>query len=334
MRISASAPGKLILMGEHAVVYGEPGLVLPLRQLRAVVTLTAAPQPRLEAPDLNLFTDLSTGIAAMGPDVSTQSLHPLEVTLLKAQHHLHTHHNLPQQLPNLCFHIRSDIPVKRGMGSGTAISCACIRALAAYYHCRLNVAEVEAFAQAMDQIYHGRPSGIDAAVIAHERALRFQRDPKGAPVVRFLDVPHLALLIGDTGPAAPTADVVAHVARRHARDPRIAEVIQRMGALVRSAEQALRNQQWQVLGQLLFENHQCLQALEVSTPTLDHLITQAEALGVAGAKLSGAGQGGICFALFDAENPNVDAQVKALRQAWKPVCTQLYDFSAALSDAD
>ena len=320
MSLSASAPGKLILMGEHAVVYGEPGLVIPLPSLRARVRLTAATSPRLEAPDLNLITELSTGIQVLA---DASHLHPLEQTLLKAQHYLHTRYGVPRDLPTLCFHVSSDIPVKRGMGSGTAISCACLRALAAYYRIpRLLADEVEAFAQEMDTLYHGRPSGIDAAVIAHERPLRFQRPKTGPPVVRFLDLPPLALLIADTGPAKPTVEVVQQVAESYGRDPRIAEVISHIGQWVLQAEDAWRSQRLDKLGQLLFANHEALQKLAVSTPTLDKLVSQARQLGIPGAKLSGAGQGGVCFALLTPGREQ--EQTRALRQQWSPHCLGLY----------
>lgn len=320
MSVSASAPGKLILMGEHAVVYGEPGLVLPLPGLRAHVRLTAAPSPCLEAPDLNLITELSTGIQALA---EAEHLHPLEQTLLKAQRHLHTRYGVPQALPRVCFHVSSEIPVKRGMGSGTAISCACLRALAAYYDIpRLKADEVEAFAQEMDTLYHGRPSGIDAAVIAHERPLRFQRSPSGAPVVRFLDLPPLSLLIADTGPARPTVEVVQQVASLYAREPRTAAVIAQIGQWVLQAEDAWRHQRIDLLGRLLFLNHEALQHLAVSTPTLDTLVLQARQLGVPGAKLSGAGQGGVCFALLTPGREQ--EQTQALRQRWAPHCLTLY----------
>lgn len=313
----ASAPGKLILMGEHAVVYGEPGLVLPLPHLRAFVSFYPADTPQLHAPDLKLFLD---------EKALNASQHPLVITLRRACASFTAHH--PPTLPALKYLIQSDIPVKRGMGSGTAISCAVFKAFAAYYQQEVTHSDIEAFAQQMDQMYHGQPSGIDAAVIAHERPLRFQRTVTAtgsAAQIRFLDVPPLPLLIADTGPAQPTAEAVARVAQRYQHEPQVPQVIRRIGELVIAAEQALAVSNLSALGALLFENHACLQTLGVSSPALDQLVLAAQTVeprgAVAGAKLSGAGLGGICFALL---HPPEAVHRKALHGRWAPLCQGLY----------
>lgn len=314
-----SAPGKLILMGEHAVVYGEPGLAIPLSQLRASVSFYPAESPRLEAPDLDLFLDSA--------DLIT-SEHPLALTLQRACYYFSVHYQTPTHLPALCYQIQSDIPVKRGMGSGTAISCAIFKAFAAYYQCKVSLDEVQSFAQQMDQVYHGQPSGIDAAVIAHERPLRFQRllahggEP---PQITFLALCPFSLLIADTGPARPTAEAVALVAQAYQKDPKAAVMIRRIGELVKAAEAALMAGDMTSLGALLYENHQCLQALGVSTPALDYLVAGAQVLRsqgvVAGAKLSGAGLGGVCFALL---YPPEALHREQLISCWAPTAQHIY----------
>lgn len=317
--LSESAPGKLILMGEHAVVYGEPGLVIPLPQLRAFASFYAADTPRLEAPDLHLYLD-QTALAF--------SQHPLVLTLQRANRYFSACDKASAQLPSLCYQIQSDIPVKRGMGSGTAISCAIFKAFAAYYRQRVSLDEIQSFAQQMDQIYHGQPSGIDAAVIANERSLRFQRSLTLAgtpPQITFLASPPLPLLIADTGPAYPTAEAVALVAQRYREDQKTSLTIRRIGELVNAAEIALIAGDFTTLGGLLFENHQCLQSLGVSTPALDTLVSVADDLvsqgAVAGAKLSGAGLGGICFALL---HPPEELHKELLSDRWEPFCQGLY----------
>jgi mevalonate kinase len=317
--LRTSAPGKLILMGEHAVVYGEPGLVFPLPDLRASVSLYKTDSLQLDAPDLNLF---------LKADALVSSEHPLVLTLKRASAYFTSRAPLPEGLPVLGYQIQSDIPVKRGMGSGTAISCAVFKAFAAYYGQTVSLTEVQRFAQQMDQIYHGQPSGIDAAVIAHERPLRFQRnitEPGREAQITFLEIAALPLLIADTGPARPTAEAVAKVAEAYRRDPAIPRVIQRIGALVTAAEQALLAGDMNTLGALLSENHQCLQSLGISSPALDHLVREAHERVppgvVAGAKLSGAGLGGVCFALL--QQPEVIHR-EVLSAHWAPVCQGLY----------
>lgn len=317
--LRASAPGKLILMGEHAVVYGEPGLVLPLPGLRAFVSFYPADAPQLHAPDLNLF---------LNEDAMMASRHPLVTTVKRAYAYFAARDDLPESLPALRYEIQSDIPVKRGMGSGTAISCAVFKAFAAYCQQVINCSDIESFAQQMDQIYHGQPSGIDAAVIAHERPLRFQWSSTlgGTAPITFLDFPALPVLIADTGPARPTAEAVHRVAQRYQCEPQVPQIIRRIGKLVSAAEQALMTGNMSALGVLLSENHACLQDLGISSPALDQLVLTAQTMlpheAVAGAKLSGAGLGGVCFALL---NEPAAAHREALRTRWAPLCQRVYE---------
>ncbi len=317
--LRTSASGKLILMGEHAVVYGEPGLVFPLPNLRAWVSFYKADAPQLDAPDLSLF---------LNAEAMASSAHPLVLTLQRAGAYFSSRDQGPEALPAVRYHIQSDIPVKRGMGSGTAISCAVFKAFAAYYQQAVSLSEIQRFAQEMDQIYHGQPSGIDAAVIAHERPLRFQRNmnaSNGEAQITFLASPSLPLLIADTGPARPTAEAVALVAEAYRKDPQIPRVIRRIGELVGVAERALVAGDMKTLGALLFENHTCLQALGISSHALDHLVFEAREMVsqdvVAGAKLSGAGLGGVCFALL--QQPEAIHR-QALSTRWATLCQGLY----------
>lgn len=293
------ACAKLILMGEHAVVYQQPALAVPLPSLRARVWIESSESPGilLEAPDLPAVWDL--------PTAPLSSPEPLLETLVQALNRL----DLPW--PDITLRIESEIPVARGLGSGTAISAALWRALTTHFNRFPPQAETLAFVQAMDQIYHGRPSGVDAQVIVREKPLCFQRGQAVAPL--RLARP-LALCVADSGQTGETRTQVERVAAWCEREPlRSAEVLAEIGALVVRAQDCLAQGELETLGELLNRNHELLIELGVSTPVLDQLCTTARQAGAWGAKLSGAGGGGVMLCLLPdpASAPALEAALQA-----------------------
>lgn len=287
--IQASACGKVILCGEHAVVYGTPALALPLPQLRAVAEIREDGRPcSLLAPDLNL--DLL---------VSPEQSHPLVTTVLSALGHFDS------PLPAAQIKVSSQIPIGRGLGSGTAISAAIFRALANYFGRTVERAEEQAFIHQIETLYHGRPSGIDGAMIGHERALCFVRGQRP----RFLELPTgWSLLIADSGETTPTHVMVNGLRQRRDADPqRYDPLIAAIGELCQQAEVCLKNNQMDQLGQLLNHNHDLLCQLGISTPRLDALVDAALAAGELGAKLSGGGGGGVLFAITQDRAQEIEA---------------------------
>lgn len=302
--ILGQACAKLILMGEHAVVYHHPALAVPLPSLRARVWMepSASQGLLLEAPDLLAVWDL--------PVAPASSPEPLIETLIQALTLL----NLPW--PNATLRIESEIPIARGLGSGTALSTALWRALGAFFNRFPPLAETLTFVQSMDQVYHGRPSGLDAQVIVREQALYFQREQGVRPLP--LAQP-LALCIADSGQSSQTRNQIEKVALWCAREPvRSAEILAEIGALVSRARDCLARGEWETLGALLNRNHELLVEMGVSTPALDQLCSAARQAGAWGAKLSGAGGGGVMFCLLPepACAPAVEAALRTAGATW------------------
>ena len=148
----------------------------------------------------------------------------------------------------------------------------------------------------MERIFHGRPSGIDHAVAALAAPVRYRKGDEG-PDLSPLAMPRLQLVVLDTGLAGDTQALVQGVAdRRPAVDP----LLSRIGALTAELIDALAaDQPPAVLGELLTENHRLLAQIGVSTPNLDRLVGFARKAGAHGAKLAGAGGGGVVLALVD-----------------------------------
>src|SRR5690606_15792122 len=141
-------------------------------------------------------------------------------------------------------------------------------------------------ALAVERRFHGTPSGVDVAVSVVGGVLRFQRSERTP-----LPAPTWQTVILDTGEKGDTASLVARVT---AQRPGIDPLLRRIGALVEEAQACLDDAD--TLGPLLDENHALLRQLGVSTPGLDDLTEFAREHGALGAKLSGAGGGGVALA--------------------------------------
>lgn len=278
----ASAPAKLILCGEHAVVYGRPAIAVPLADLRAEATVQPG-QPgsglRLHTPDLGEIWAADESVA-----------NPL-VTLARAT-------VAALGLPDdLLITLRSQIPIASGMGSGAAIGTAMVRAIAAYAGRELPPAEQAALVYESERGFHGTPSGIDNSVVAYERAIWYLRGQP--PTIEPLRIREpLTLVIGDTGVRSATRLPVGAVRERYEANPAsYEELFAAVGDLAIRARAALAAGELIALGAILDTNQALLEQIGVSSPELDRLVAAARAAGALGAKLSGAGWGGVMLAL-------------------------------------
>src|SRR5574341_3719 len=145
---TASAPGKIILFGEHAVVYGRPALAVPVTQVHADVEVSDGSQPGIwiDAPDINVHNELNT----------LASDHPIAAAI---HNFLFLSHVSP--FPSLDIKIPSTIPVAAGLGSGAAVTVALVRALSRHLNHPMRDDEVSAFTYEIEKLHHGTPSGID-----------------------------------------------------------------------------------------------------------------------------------------------------------------------------
>jgi mevalonate kinase len=303
----ATAPGKVILLGEHAVVYGQPAIAVPVTQVRAAAAIEAgAPGSRLTLVAADLETQVSLENA------------PRDDPLAAAARLVLDHLSAPE--PDAVLTIESTIPIASGMGSGAAVSTALVRALAGYLGHRIETAEVSALVLEVEKLHHGTPSGIDNTVVAYEQPVYFVREQ---PIERLEVGTPLTLLIGDSGDPSPTGEIVGDVRRAWQRDPaRYDALFDRIGELAREGRNAIESGSIDELGTRMDENHELLVEMGVSSARLDALVELARNAGAAGAKLSGAGRGGNVIALVD----DGAAQVaQALRDAGARhvICTKV-----------
>ena len=302
-RSQASAPGKIILFGEHAVVYGRPAIAVPVADVRAQATLEVAPSNagfRIVAPDLErdyLLVDAA-------PD------DPLAKTVQITLEYLGQNHP-----PDATLHVTSTIPLGRGLGSGAAISAAIVRAMAEFFDQSVPTEAVSNLVYQVEKLYHGTPSGIDNTVISYEQPVYFI---KGRPVQRLRVVNLFTLVIGDTGIVASTRKVVGGVRHRWQVDAQRYEgYFDEMSVIARHAKMIIEQQGMpvQALGKLMNENQELLENIGVSSPELEQLVKAARVAGAWGAKLSGAGGGGNMIALVPPQPDVVAAVSNALTEA-------------------
>ena len=301
--IQATAPGKIILFGEHAVVYGYPAIAAPVTQVRA----TAIIQPgdgtgvQLVMPDLGRMQSL---LEAAADDALALAIH-----LVKEAAGL-------TEWPDFSLTVTSTIPIASGLGSGAAVTAAAVRALAIFLN-RPDLAtneQVSALTYQVEQIHHGTPSGIDNTVVSYELPVYFVRQQPQNRIETFnVGVP-LRFLVGDTGVGSPTKIVVADVRRQWEQEPeRFNALFAGCGRIADLARTVIEQSDLAHLGALMQENHALLQEMSVSSPELDKLVAAACRAGALGAKLSGGGRGGNMIALVTEET---EATVRAaLRQA-------------------
>ena len=293
--ISATAPGKIILFGEHAVVYGQPAIAVPVNQVKARAIISARPdQPRgwvnFQAPDI--------GLEKNWDDLPAD--HPLVLVVrgvLEA-----TQINQP---PAMTIRVSSSIPIAAGLGSGAAVSVAMIRALSEFLGRPLLDEDISDLAFEIEKLYHGTPSGIDNTVITYEKPIFFTRkdtDQKGMMEPFQVSKP-FTIVIGDSGFPSPTAAAVADVRKAWQEDSMLfQDLFNSTGKIVYQARQAIENGDIAALGPLMNENQSLLEKMGISSFELDRLVQAARQAGANGAKLSGGGRGGNMIALVPKES--------------------------------
>ena len=299
----AFAPGKLILGGEHAVVYGQPAIALPVAAVGATATVLVEDRPASGPPQLLLdLPDLGERWSA-----DEQPDHPLTRLAIRTLNQLGVR---PDR--SLTVVLESSIPIASGMGSGAALAAALVKALAKYAGHELDPASVSALVYESERYYHGTPSGIDNTVVSFARPIWYQRRGAlaGAHIEPLVVGAPLTLVIGDTGLRCPTRVTVGRVREAAVAQPAVYEAhFESIGRIVAAARAALMHGDRAALGVLLDSNHQLLQTIGVSSQELDRLVVAARDAGALGAKLSGGGGGGVMLALV------VDEAVVAVEAA-------------------
>ena len=256
------AHSKIILIGEHAVVYGYPAISLPLLEVEVTCKVVPAESPwRLYEEDT------------------------LSMAVYASLEHLN--------IKNACIRCQIDsaIPEKRGMGSSAAISIAAIRAVFDYYQAELPHDVLEILVNRAEMIAHMNPSGLDAKTCLSDQPIRFIKNVGFTRLEMDLST---YLVIADTGIYGHTREAI-QVVQSKGKDA--LPFLHALGELTQQAEDAIRRKNAEGLGKILSQAHLHLKEIGVSSPEADSLVETALNHGALGAKMSGGGLGGCIIAL-------------------------------------
>ncbi|MCB0120506.1 MAG: mevalonate kinase, partial [Anaerolineales bacterium] len=236
-------PGKIILFGEHAVVYNRPALAVPVDQVQVDVEVLDSDQPGvwIHAPVIDLQAELST----LPPN------HPIATVILTVFQRFGI-----STFPNIDVKIDSTIPVAAGLGSGAAVSVAMVRALAGFLEQAISNHDVNSLVFETEKLHHGTPSGIDNTVITYNMPVYYL---KGKPIETLKPGKPFTIVIGDTGVPAPTKESVGDVRRLWLRDSnRFETIFNEVAQISTMARHFIESGRPELLGELMNQNHEFL----------------------------------------------------------------------------
>ena len=285
--------GKIILLGEHSVVYGRPAI--------------AAGLPHGCSARAEIADESSLAVDPWGVRVSSEREESEPERELLRRAFLALCERLGPERRPIAVHATMQIPGGAGLGGSAALSVAVLRAADACLGSRRTTAEEVEVSLAWERVFHGNPSGIDSALAAQGGLALYRR---GEPLQSLRAARPLALVVANSGEHGSTKLMVESVARQHARDPvKADQIFDAIAALVQNAKSALEDGDHARLGQLMDLNHTLLNTLMLSTSKLEEMCRIARGAGALGAKLTGGGGGGCMIAL--GRDPGAAEQVGA-----------------------
>ena len=276
------AAGKVILLGEHAAVYDKHVLALPLESGVTARIAERASGIRLSIPDWNFAQEFAG-------DMQSQGSAPAVLSLVMQSFGVTGR--------GFDIHVRSRIPVAMGLGSSAAFAVAIIRAFDVLVNKGMSDLEVEQLAFECEKVTHGTPSGVDNNIATYGQPVLFRKGRRSrSRQIKLAEVP--PLIIAASGIRGSTKEQVAGVRARFDKNRRLyTTIFNEIDAISEAGAVALSECDYEQLGSMMNICQGFLNAIEVSTPELEKMISIARKNGAIGAKLTGAGGGGSIVAL-------------------------------------
>ena len=257
---------KIILIGEHSVVYGYPAIAIPLKKI---------------------------GIECIVEEAKSSCFHnktdTLSVALFTALKYL------KKENAKIKYKVTSQIPPKRGMGSSAAVSIAAIRAVFDYFEENLDDELLEKLVYTAEIVAHKTPSGIDAKTCLSDKAIKFIKNKGFKNLEMNLGA---YLLIADTGIHGHTRDAIMNIKNM---GDRALPMLEKLGKLTEETEKFIEEKDVINIGKNMISAHGELKKLGVSIKKSDVLVKTAIDEGAYGAKMSGGGLGGCIIALMESK---------------------------------
>ena len=302
-KVTVSAPGKLMLLGEHAVVYNHPCLVTAVDQrMYVIIEVINEPIFELHAPDVQV-TDYKKPISEVGRGDISKGAKFVEIAVTNILSHPELVSGFRNkfgmkkrqvQNDNLGIRIttKSDFSSQFGLGSSSSSAVCTIKAVSELLG--LNLSEKEIFDLSYKTILdiQGKGSGFDVAAATYGGTLYYMTAGK---VIESFKIDSSPLIMGYSGIKADTVTLMNKVKGEFSnKQSRLEEIYDSIEVLVNQAKDAIMKMDWEMLGLLMNKNQKYLKDLGVSIEKLDSMIKASINAGAYGAKLSGAG-GGDCM---------------------------------------
>ncbi|KKR76549.1 MAG: Mevalonate kinase [Candidatus Levybacteria bacterium GW2011_GWA2_40_8] len=303
-KVTVSAPGKLMLFGEHAVVYNHPCLVTAVDQrIRLTSEALESPNFELEASDVNV-TDYKKSISDLGKGDIPKGAQFVEI----AVKNIYKKFGLNK---GLRIKTSSEFSSKFGFGSSSASTVCMVKALSELFDLKLSNKEIFDLSYKTVLDIQGKGSGFDVAAATYGGTLYFLT---GGKKIEPLNIKDLPLVVGYSGIKADSVTLINNVKGKFAdNQERLEEIYDVIENIVEEAKVQILARNWKEVGKLMTENQKLLSELGVSIEKLDDMIGGAIKVGAYGAKLSGAG-GGDCMIVL-AQKDKTQAVKKATEEA-------------------
>ncbi len=308
MAVVASAPAKVILFGEHFVVYGEPAIVLAIdKRAYAKAETRKDKLLRVRSTNLNLAVTVENGNFKVDQGDLKEAKMKFEPVRQAAEKVLEK----CEENVGLNIEISSTIPVAAGLGSSAAVVASVTAAVGALLNVEMSKEDIFKITYEAEKYVHGTPSGVDPAIATFGGTLLFQMDTGFKPLEAEIEIP---LVVGETGVERLTRVQVEKVRDIRKRFPQIVNPIMHAAREISlRATEAFKENDLETLGSLMNVNHALLYGIGVSDESLEWLVNAARKAGALGAKLTGAGGGGCMIAL--ARNERLEQVLEAIQRA-------------------
>jgi mevalonate kinase len=305
MQVTASAPGKAILFGEHAVVYGKPAIAMALNK-RAQVKVTERPDNKIQVniKDLGIKGYINLGENTVTSNSPKKGILNYVLNSVKSVH----------QGSGLDICIDVNVPIGGGLGSSAAVTVALIAALFRYNNMDFEKKEIARLAHKVELEVQNYASPLDTSISTYGGLIYL----KDAKKIVSLDINHnIPLVIGCTDQRGDTGKLIKAVKIRKESYPEIINpVIDSIESLTIEAKEAILNNDKKRIGELMNINHGLLDALGVNTLELSNMVYTARDAGASGSKITGAGGGGSIIS-FCPGTEEVRAVLKKIENAFK-----------------
>ncbi len=281
--ITASAPGKCILFGEHAVVYGYPAIAVSL-DMHSYCTIE-----KLDDTSNIAFNFLDYGIEFDINALSNcNSQFPLDfIQFYEGMKAISNQNNL--SIKNVKIRLYSDIWKGSGLGSSASVAIAFVNALQTWYKLNLSIEEINNYGYLMEKYVHGTPSGIDNSICSYGGIIVYQKG-----IQERILTSKFPILVTFSGELHNTGQIVKSL---HHKQPFLIKPFQEIGKIVEKGIYALKEKDYKKLGSLCNENQDILVEIGLSTHKIDEIVSISKDNGAFGAKLTGAGVGGSVITL-------------------------------------